>query len=1059
MKIKNLFLLAAVAFACTPDVGANPSAADGGVSTFAVFDPTTGNIPLPNDLGLAASAQAGLPAAQQQLDAIFVSKGGFPSDQELPVTIQFQTQANTNGTVTSTAPDIDTTTFVVGKTIVVFQQTGPTTIVPAPIDPIQPTDYVKGPTSGTLSIHNAGRKPWAQGEYILGVRGGANGVKTKDGTPIVASSTFFLVAQGNHLNNEADIALLRAQAGSTVAAQALATQLDALIDQYNAGPFQVIKTAFPPQELAAMTTFLIAPTHSVVEVDANRGIVPLPIDLLRDPRPVDPTCAACGHLTPVAACTFAQGTIDPATGVCSQAAAAAGFATLDGFSTTGMIIAPMSTDLVPNLDAATVTPQTVQLYDLTDPANPVKVDPTTYITEPAEVQAQVGTGAAARFFSPIVALQPAGATANDPTSVFRTKPLKENTNYAVVISDSVLDQAGNHLQPGTVASVLTITSPLSVGGKSQLSGIDDATAAALEAMRLKLQNVFTTAAANGIASNHVVMAYTFKTQSFLTVADQLGALPYQNNANPQDATFNTAPIAAANVLTPGAALGKYGLQSVGPTAVPNGNINEVIETTITTFNLIDPTTGAFNPDPTKAAAETINVLIATPKLTAVTTACAGALAPFGKCSPLLVFRHGLGEGRADMLTVADTFTAQGYTVVAIDAAKHGDRSFCTSGAATISLGGANVPQCATGSSCITTLPPGTQADAAPIGCCVPAGGSLPASFPTSCGASNNNFFFRPVSSACNTPGACNGFTGTAGIPVDSANFLVTANFFRTRDTLRQDFIDESQLVRAIAFAPTGPPPTGHNLFDHTVAQGFIVDPTNINFLGQSLGSIQGTGDVATNPRITKAVLNVGGGTVVDIFTNSPAFQATTNALLASLGIQPGTQAFLQFLIVAKTVLDPADPVNFSEHLLTQTLPDLLTDQTGATPQAAKKVLTQAAFCDQTVPNPFEFILDSNISCGLTPAAACAQGPGPLFAQVLPPTAPNNFELFFKNTGATPNLAACPAPPTSGAGTPGAVTHGFITDFADPAATTAAQTDAAAFLTNPANLPPSLRVVP
>ena len=61
-------------------------------------------------------------------------------------------------------------------------------------------------------------------------------------------------------------------------------------------------------------------------------------------------------------------------------------------------------------------------------------------------------------------------------------------------------------------------------------------------------------------------------------------------------------------------------------------------------------------------------------------------------------------------------------------------------------------------------------------------------------------------------------------------------------------------------------------------------------------------DVATNPRIAKAGFNVGGGTLVDIFTNSPAFAPSVNALLAQVGIQRGTPKFLQFLVVAEASL-------------------------------------------------------------------------------------------------------------------------------------------------------------
>jgi len=421
-----------------------------------------------------------------------------------------------------------------------------------------------------------------------------------------------------------------------------------------------------------------------------------------------------------------------------------------------------------------------------------------------------------------------------------------------------------------------------------------------------------------------------------------------------------------------------------------------------------------------------------------------------------------------MLLVADSFTALGFTVVAIDAAKHGDRSFCTPGG--------NPAQCSSGNTCVSALPAGAQADAAPPGCCLPAGTTPGASTLISCGTTSK-VQYLPVSPTCGAqPGvSCGGYIFSEGIPAVSANYLVSANFFRTRDTLRQDIIDESQLVRAIAFVPTGPPPSSNSLFNFTVVPangGFVIDPSNVSYVGQSLGSIQGTVDVATNPRISKAVLNVGGGTTVDIFANSPAFAATTNALIAGLGILPGTAAYLQFLVVAKTILDPADPVNFAEHLTANPLPNLLADPTGKTPQAVKSILSQVAFCDQTVPNPFEFILDSNIAFGTNPIAdnpsagtkACTAGPLPYMANF---GAPGTFELFFNaSTGGIPNLtklSACPAPPTVGKGTPGAVNHAFITDWADANATAQAQTDAAKFLSTAGTatpfLPPSLQVVP
>jgi hypothetical protein len=215
-----------------------------------------------------------------------------------------------------------------------------------------------------------------------------------------------------------------------------------------------------------------------------------------------------------------------------------------------------------------------------------------------------------------------------------------------------------------------------------------------------------------------------------------------------------------------------------------------------------------------------------------------------------------------------------------------------------------------------------------------------------------------------------------------------------------------------------------------VARGVIIDPATVYFSGQSLGAIQGAMDVATNPRIAKAAFNVGGGTIVDVFTQSPAFVANTNKLLAGLGISPGTPAFLQFVVVAKTILDPADPINFVGHLTSHTLPNLLPPLGGATdgsvPQAAKKILTQNAYCDDTVPNPFNFIYASNIPTGPLPTGAAFFTPG----------ATGTFQLYVSATFDPATFPTCST---------GAVAHGFLTNWLTPTLTQNAQNDLAAFV--------------
>src|SRR4051812_5495205 len=222
MTHKNLRLplVLALAAACgAPDVGSTSTPPPPTVS--AVFDPIAGNIPLPNDIVLQ-SVPTTVPPAQQDLLKAFQAKGGVPNDQEVPVTISFQkSTVAADGTATNTAPDLDLTSLNPG-TLVAFARTASGATGTAPLDPIQAADYVKGATSGTLTLHHKGRLPWPPAEYVVAVRGGPNGVKTAAGEAIYASPTFFLIAQGENLDTEQNLALLRAQTGSTEAAKAAA---------------------------------------------------------------------------------------------------------------------------------------------------------------------------------------------------------------------------------------------------------------------------------------------------------------------------------------------------------------------------------------------------------------------------------------------------------------------------------------------------------------------------------------------------------------------------------------------------------------------------------------------------------------------------------------------------------------------------------------------------------------------------------------------------------------------------------------------------------------------
>src|SRR5262249_55184057 len=137
---------------------------------------------------------------------------------------------------------------------------------------------------------------------------------------------------------------------------------------------------------------------------------------------------------------------------------------------------------------------------------------------------------------------------------------------------------------------------------------------------------------------------------------------------------------------------------------------------------------------------------------------------------------------------------------------------------------------------------------------------------------------KPV--LCVLPGCSGPPPPPDGIPNASGNYVVSANLFRTRDTFRQDIIDVSNLILAMARPP---PPTlpaaaaPNPVSAELQGKGILADPSRVFWEGQSLGGILGTINVAVNSRISEAVLNVPGGAFVDIAPPAPRLLAAPAA--------------------------------------------------------------------------------------------------------------------------------------------------------------------------------------
>jgi hypothetical protein len=763
--------------------------------------------------------------------------------------------------------------------------------------------------------------------------------------------------------------------------------------------FTAIDAAFPHDDTATAATFNIAPSAgSLVLIDSGSGVAPLPIDLLR----TDP-----------------DGTIQNNPGAFGSAAA--GIDTLDGFSTTAMMIAQTS---VP-VDAGTVNGANVHLFKL-DPAGgvptvvrelkqelgilgaggPGQPQNAGYVAQPTPIIVPKGgplapglTCPADGGCSPVIGLQPA-VRAPTPAGTFYLPPLQESTSYAVVVTKRVKDMLGAPLVINSVTKLLlgSGTIPLydAGTGTSLVPGVGAATAKALQTMRAELVPVMANLPAGTVAAD-VVTAYTFKTQSITATSLSIAGIPY--------GTPGIGAVQAASFFTPAQISASYGIPAA---AIPTPPIAEFSEVKLTTLSLLlgSQTGGAF--DQAHPTPEVITALVAVPVAPLVTGTCPAGITA-AHCAPLVVFRHGIWRSKADMLATAARLTGAGFVVAAIDADKNGDRSWCKADAECCPAA-----VCGTASTCAFKANlTGPTDDGTPIGVCESAPGVR---------GSYLNYRLDRAGSEFLPDGVTPDPTAFSpkGIPYISAQFLVSLNFFRTRDTLRQDVIDESSLVKALAPFTDSTDAFAKHLAD---TYGIAVDPNKIYWFSQSLGSMQGALTTAVNPRITRAVFNVGGATLVDVFAN-PA-SSTHEALLDLIApVEENTPDYLKLLIVAKWILDPAEPANFLGHVRSGDL----TSFSPTFPMPTREVLTQIGLCDDLVPNDQNTYFSARLGLSVPAAGASSTG-----------------RTTWYLSGATG--ATCPD---------NGVTHGFLLDNAIPTLTAQAQTNAASFLAAPADQAATVR---
>jgi hypothetical protein len=966
--MKKLLLVGALslgAAACAPDVKQDP-APD---VVLAQFDPAGSPpvVPSPNDLALNpatglvnAPIDPNAPAAQQEFTRDYINTlNGFP----------------TSVVATTKLADLDKASVALGTTVRFIDLLQGTPIATQPVTPTVAYDE----DTDTLSISPpAGGWPKG-GRYAVALIGGANGLKGVGGKQVVGSAVWEFASSDKPLVTCEDLTAPNCQSTTDLIPSDEEDPAERIKDQTaKALQLEQLRRSYAPllnvlenqgvarDDVVLLWTFRIM-NQPEATFDPGASVIPFPNDILLTRGPNNTT--RVNIPTPPNASPAQQQLFE-------------GLRTLDGFSTTAPIVSENSEtrgviDTGSRLDATNLAAGT-RFIKLTPGGTAPQVraclNPTSDPMCPPQTRdanGRVPTIPQQLMFVPQV-------------------PLDEKSTYGALLTTDLKDERGRFLAPTGAFALVRLSSPLVADGKSQVSGISDANANALEPLRAGLKPMFDALAAQGLPRSKVALAWAFTTQSTVSIQRQLHALPATQYG---PAGLPNTPVYLYDVTGPT----KAQMTALG---LSSGNINKIFQGSLFLPFVATGPGGTLNP--AQPRFDRVPFLLAVP---------ASEMPESGY--PVTIFSHGLRSHRNTVIPILNALSAEGHVTVAIDTVFHGDRSSCAgiTAAAGITEGSGGTPITTPNEACSVGVCDVSNVSSATYGRCIASTGNTPAACdPSPTAATPGDFVCRQLGqgrclqkSATPTDGACEGGSfkaDSSGVPyITGWNMLNLGNLFATRDNFRQHTIELAQLERVLTSA-------GINtlLAAKLENEDAKLDGTRIHYLGQSLGGILGPIYTAASPNVKNAVFNVPAGNLTGVLLTSPAFASARTGFLANLasqGINQGTPAFDQFLGIARMILDPADPINY-----------IYSVENGPASPAGREALIQYIELDEVTPNP---TTEALINAANNRAADKKK------------IATSKF---------TPSEAELPP----------AKRHGFLLDFSgSPAVTSEAQTEAVHFL--------------
>jgi hypothetical protein len=568
-----------------------------------VYDPGAANIPMPNDALFDEESQTlNLPTDDDELSEAEIefrealnAQSGWSSTSE--VTAEFSERISSSS--------VNSSTFQIWEW----------GVQPSLVEGLEVELDADGKHLSVLAPATG----WKRGAtYFAFVRGGANGLKTENQQDVGPDAAFTYLQHTEPLdlfeNQRAfpgDTREERMENGQAL--EEIRLQLTPMFEHL------AETSGIGRQDVAAMWRFSV--TQDVeLAMDPDSERVPLPYDLLFDRETGRIDLPPNEHDNTLEADAKIQAN------------------TLNGFSVSGA----MMFELTGAVDPSTVTPEHIQVFDISVTAEPVETR--VYPMAPEGEGPCLGEEVSADCKYIVIELT--------GTSL----PLKTANTYAILVTQGLQSADGGPVKPMPIGQMMLGTAPLAVDETSMLSILSNEDASRLEWVRQRISPYL-----DKRGREDLITAWPF------TTLDPMPALREVSNRTKtlgfQSKPAITSRKPAYSILYDDALSDLFpGILNPAPVLYwPRTNgIAEVVEGTLPYPNYLDDVSRQLNDEYTT---ENLNFMAIVPE---------DVSPPY----PVVIFGHAIVTDRRFLMTIGGALAKRGFASVAIDFPYHGERIAC-----------------------------------------------------------------------------------------------------------------------------------------------------------------------------------------------------------------------------------------------------------------------------------------------------------------------------------------------------------------------------------------------